>query len=89
MPDIPVGHIEDAEIKEFIKNGFFVLKSGVLLEEIVRAKQYVDKNYSDWLSISKRSDDWRCHFEVDFSDLLNPIEHGELLEILLQSTSVL
>jgi len=57
---------------------------------IDQAKAYLDENYADLLAVSKRSDDWRCHFELDFDRLsAGPTEHGQLLDLLFHSPKVM
>ena len=81
--------VDAAEASDFISNGYFCLKDAVSKESVEQARQYIDDNYNFWQSISKRSDDWRCHFELRFDRLSSPVEHGKLLDLLFASPKVM
>ena len=84
--------ITPAEANSFISRGYFEVKNAVPMELVTETKQYIDKNYTKFSQISKRSDDWRCHFQIDFNTIAATnaaIEHGALLNLLTCSEEVM
>lgn len=77
------------EENHFVTEGYFCLRDAVPKGLIEKTRQYIDDNYADWHAISKRSDDWRCHFELCFDSLSAPIEHGALLNLLTCSPKIM
>lgn len=74
---------------EFVVNGFFSAE-GVVESHLIRdARQYIDQNYKSWIKQSRRQDDWRMHYRLHFSKLLEPVEHAPVLDLLLQSPKLL
>ena len=84
--------LSSTEIDSFVKHGYFVVRDAVRKELIDETKRYIDDNYTKFTQISKRSDDWRCHFQVDFNKIAATnaaIEHGALLNLLTCSENVM
>ena len=83
--------IDAQEALDFVQRGYFVVRGAVSQDLIARTKKYIDDNYENFSRVSKRSDDWRCHFQLplDESLLSDRIEHGSLLNVLLCSPDIM
>jgi hypothetical protein len=85
--------LESSEALHFWKHGFFCLNKAVSKHVINDARRYVDLHYNKWLKISKRQDDWRCHLQLDISNLSTSeptqVEHLPILNLLLKSPVIM
>lgn len=88
-PSISDEDVRFAELNKFHQNGFFCVESAVSELLLSDARRYINGKYKQWLKISKRQDDWRCHLMADLSDAEAPVEHPALMSLLLKSPALL
>ncbi len=80
----------EGDMENFVNSGFFCKDNIVPPEFIRKARAYINGEYTRWLKISRRQDDWRIHLLVDLKCLdCEPVEHAPLLDLLLQSPNLL
>ena len=73
--------LQREEANLFFKNGFFILDNGISNDDLIRrAREYIDSQYFKWLKISKRQDDWRCHYRLNLLDLSSPFENAPVIK---------
>jgi hypothetical protein len=77
------------EAMDFYTNGFFILEQAVDSCFVENCRKYIDSQYCKWLKMSKRQDDWRCHFCLDLKTFDEPIENAQILDLLLKSPKIL
>jgi hypothetical protein len=54
---------------DFYHNGYFIVENAVAHVLIDEARHYINSHYNQWLAHSKRQDDWRLFFCLEFADL--------------------
>lgn len=88
--DGPSGLLSDEEAQLFLRDGYFIVQQAAPTDVVDQTRRYLDEVYFELQAVSKRSDDWRCHFELDFDRLSDgSVEHGKLLELLFRSPSIM
>jgi ectoine hydroxylase-related dioxygenase (phytanoyl-CoA dioxygenase family) len=81
--DIPL-----CDLKTFFHHGYVVPNLAVDTDLIYKAREYIDHNYRRWVSISKRQDDWRIHYQVNLNEN-ELIDHEPIMNLMLKSDHVL
>lgn len=86
-------YLTQANKLNFVNEGYCCIENCVDLYLIHACKTYIDDKWSEWINKSKRTDDWRCHYEQDFSLNLSeyvstPHEHSPLLDLLVFSNRI-
>lgn len=90
LRNLSTGHsVTDREAKEFLERGFFYGQDMVEVDLLQRARSYINEQYKAWLKMSVRQDDWRIQLLVDLHKLDEPVEHGPIMDVLLQSPKLL
>jgi hypothetical protein len=87
--DHPSCQILFEEAKQFYEDGFCIVKGAVSPTDILLARSYINSNYTRWLNMSKRQDDWRIHFLLSLEDLSEPVEHAPMLDLVINSNPLL
>ena len=83
--------IKDINLFNFLKDGYYCVESLIDNQLILEARKYINSNYISWLKQTKRQDDWRCHYQLNFSTLNNenPVEHLPILNLLIKSPKLI
>lgn len=77
------------ESLEFYQQGYFILEDAVEMKVIIDCRKYIDSQYHKWIKMTKRQDDWRCHFCLDFDTFPTLVENVPILNLLLKSPKII
>jgi hypothetical protein len=85
-----IDFFSDDELRQFCAKGFISIDSAVDPMLLRNARIYVNSQYSRWLKLTKRQDDWRCHLMLDLTQPPDvPIEHPDIIKLLLHSPKLI
>lgn len=82
-------YIANEQLYNFFEDGYFIMSEAVSQDALLRARTYIDDNYKSWIRSSKRQDDWRIHFQLNFLNPSEVIDHSEILNVLISSQRIM